>query len=129
MRDYAGGKLDWLAHGLPYEGTADLIARHVRPVDTCAPETLVGDLARTLGPEPFCVVCWPDGTVVGILEEPAFRDHGDQRAGSVVPFGPTTVRASEERRPLDERMAKRGRDRILVTDPRGRLLGLYRRLD
>src|SRR4051794_16625551 len=23
VADYAGGKMDWLAHGLPYDGTAD----------------------------------------------------------------------------------------------------------
>jgi len=34
--DYAAGKQDWLACGLPYEGSADLVARHIdSDVATC----------------------------------------------------------------------------------------------
>jgi len=99
--DYAGGKMDWLAHGLPYEGTADFVSRHLAD-------------ASAMG-----VVTTPGGVVAGV------RDGDGEHGG--VKYGPTTVRPSEERSALDERMARRHVDRILVTDPEGRLLGAYER--
>ena len=95
--DYAGGKMDWLAQGLPYEGTADLVSRH-------ASEELPDDVVTTA-----------DGIVVAV------RRDGKEK------FGPATVRPSEERGELDKRMDKHDVHRILVTDPSGRFLGTYHR--
>lgn len=96
--DFAGGKMEWLAHGLPYEGTADLVSRHIDD----APRS---DVVTATG-----------GVVIALRQE-----NGETK------FGPTTVRPSEERDELEKRMAKRDVDRILVTDPSGRFLGTYRR--
>jgi hypothetical protein len=38
VHHYAGGKMDWLGRGEPYEGDADLIARHLDAAVTCRPE-------------------------------------------------------------------------------------------
>lgn len=125
--DYAGGKLDWLAHGLDYDGDADLVGRHLADVATGAPDERVDAVASRVGGDNLCVVVAEDRTVLAVLTEHALLDHRDAIAGEVASFGPTTVRPSEERHRLDERMAAKDVTRILVTDPSGRLLGLYRR--
>jgi CBS domain-containing protein len=125
VADYAGGKMDWLAHGLPYEGEADLVGRHLRAVPTCRPEELLANVARRVEGSPLCAVVSDDGIVIGVLDGHALAHHRDDRAGDVAPFGPTTVRPSEERRELEERMASKHVDRLLVTDPGGHLLGVY----
>ena len=123
--DYAGGKMDWLAYGLPYEGTADLVGRHLEDVPTCRPEDPVAGVAALVERRGLCVVVLDDGVVYGVLDAHAAEHHPDLAAGDVAAFGPTTVRPSEERSALDERMGKRNVERMLVTDPAGRLLGVY----
>lgn len=126
--DYAGGKLDWLGRGGAYEGTGDLVARHLEPAVTCGIDETVGALAARAKSAPMCVVVTADGVVIGVVDRGGLEHHTDARVGEVTRFGPTTVRPSEERHALDERMSAKGVDHILVTDPDGRLLGLYRRL-
>src|SRR5437764_12689635 len=123
--DYSGGKMDWLAYALPFEGTADLVGAHLDEVLTCGLDERVADVAARLGDAGGCVVTMDDGVVFGVLDAHALAHHGDLRAGEVAAFGPTTVRPSEERTHLDERMRKRGVEEMLVTDPDGRLLGAY----
>jgi CBS domain-containing protein len=125
VSDYAGGKMDWLAHGLPFEGDADLVGPHLRPVPTCRPDELVAAVAERVGAAAMCVVVTADDVVMGVLDEHALAHHGDARADEVATFGPTTVRPSEERSALEKRMHANHVPRLLVTDPTGRLLGVY----
>jgi CBS domain-containing protein len=77
--DYTAGKADWLAAGLPTEGTA---ATTLRPgalartdVPTCAPDETVAIAHRRVATsgEDRCVVTDPDGRLLGLLP----RDDAD----------------------------------------------------
>jgi hypothetical protein len=125
--DYAGGKLDWLAHGKPYEGDADLVARHLQRVPTCAADDRAAVVIDRLGDAPVLAVTSPSGIVVGAVRPGARPPDASAPVADVMEAGPTTVRPSEERAALDERMAVKDVGSVLVTDPAGRLLGLYRR--
>lgn len=74
----------------------------------------------------LAVVVADDGVVVGLVDEHALaHHHRDAGVGDVADPAPTTVRPSEECDDLDERMRAAKTRRVLVTDPRGRLLGVY----
>ena len=82
------------------------------------------DVAERIDDSGLCVVVSPRRIVVGVLEARALADHRHRRAEDVAALGPTTVRPSEERRALEERMAADDVDRVVVTDPGGHLLGV-----
>src|SRR5438067_252372 len=82
--EYTGGKMDWLAQGLEYEGTADLIGRHLQSTATCLPDEKVASVADRLGEDPFCVVVSVEQLVVGVLTGHALVAHREDRAGDVV---------------------------------------------
>jgi CBS domain-containing protein len=131
---YAAGKADWLAAGLPTEGTetntprAGAVAR--TDVPTCAPGDRVdqaAERARQAGWE-TCIVVNADRIVVGRLRRDALAG-GEATVEQVMEEGPTTIRASEELAGLVQRMRNRNVPAIVVTDPDGRFLGVLRRVD
>lgn len=124
--DYAGGKMDWLAHGLDYEGEADLVGRHLDESFVCGLDDRVGDVAEAAeAAHGRCVVTSAEGVVMATLDRHAMSDHRDRRVADVARYGPVTVRPSEERAGLQERMTASDVGWISVTDPGGRLLGIY----
>jgi len=125
--DYVGGKTDWLAHGLTYEGEAELVGRHLHDVPTCTPDERIGAVAARPQIDSLCVVVGPGRVVLGTLDRHALTVDGDAVVAAVGRYGPTTVRPSEERSALEDRMEAKDVDHILVTDPAGRLLGAFRR--
>jgi predicted transcriptional regulator len=128
--DYVAGKADWLAHGLPTQGSrADLprakdVLRH--DAVTAPPDEPVGPIAARVAHSPyeFALVTTQDGTVLGRLPSAAL--HGDPavRAEQVMEPGPSTIRADRSLAELAERLDSRGPRTVLVTDPEGRLLGV-----
>jgi rhodanese-related sulfurtransferase len=124
--DYAVSKMDWLARGRDYEGDADLVSRHLRPdVARCSPATPVGDMRARVDREGICVVVNDAGVVFGAVDAKTLETRQGATAEDVMRPGVSTVRPSEERGKLDERLASRNIQRIVVTDLEGRLLGLY----
>jgi len=122
--DYAGGKADWLAAGLPVEGdglgrlTADAL---VRDVPTCrSDEPVEAARARLDEHWPFCMVVDETGIVLGLVQSDA---PGETVEEAMEP-GPTTVRASQPLEPLLEALAGTAEPLVPVTDPDGRLLGI-----
>lgn len=122
--DYAAGKVDWLAAGLPSVRNKPAPSRALDTADrnphTCAPETPLGDL----GPESVIVVN-DHGIVLGRVRA-GDRDDRVATAETAMEPGPATVRAHE---PLDElldRMRARRVPEIIVSTPEGRLLGVVR---
>lgn len=113
---------------MPYEGDADLVSNHLQPVATAAMDEQLAAVRGRAGDGRRLVVTAADGTVVGTVDPHAFAQHRDEAVGDIVDVAPTTVRPSEERAELDERMAANSVDEILVTSPAGRLLGVYRPL-
>jgi CBS domain-containing protein len=131
--DYAAGKADWLAAGLPREGESASVpfAGDVadRDVPTCRHREPVGEVLARLEAEghELCVVVDPDRVVLGLLHRDAPVLAPELAVETAMESGPTTVRASAELGPLAHRMLHSGLEAVPVTTPEGRLLGLLRR--
>jgi CBS domain-containing protein len=127
--DYAPGKMDWLAADLPFEGTARLARGFIRrDVATVDERTPAAEALRLLDAQGFgpVLVLNQEGVVMGA----AYRDGlasapGDTEAGSVMRFGVSTVRPSEDAAALAHRMGHAQVTRVVVTRPDGTLVGLF----
>jgi rhodanese-related sulfurtransferase len=124
--DYAASKMDWLARGRDYEGTADLVTRHLeRDVARCAPATPIEEVRAEIDRRGLCVVVNEAGVVFGVVDTKTLAARQGATAEDVMRPGVSTVRPSEERDKLDERLTNHKVQRIVVTDLEGKLLGLY----
>ncbi len=129
--DYAPGKIDWMAAGLPTV-RADASARRAldaadRTPPTCAPDVTIDGLTDHRSAAAVIVIN-AEGVVLGRLraDTAATADAGTPVEDVMEP-GPATVRAHEPLTPLLERMAERNVDEIIVSTPEGQLLGVIRR--
>jgi len=131
--DYAAGKADWLAWGLPREGTsADMptvgdLAR--RDVPTCGlGETLgaVRQRIRAAGWEE-CVVTNDRRIVMGLLRGQDLDADPAATAEEIMRPGPTTYKPDTAAAEAGRRMSERGVRGLLVATPDGALVGLLRR--
>jgi CBS domain-containing protein len=121
--------MDWLAADLPFEGTAQLAGMFTRRgVATTEEDTAAAEALRLLEAQGFgpVVVLNEAGVVMGA----AYRDRlqaaaGDAEVGSVMRFGVSTVRPSEDAAALAHRMGDRGVSRAVVTRSNGTLVGLF----
>jgi hypothetical protein len=127
--DYAAGKMDWLAADLPFQGTASWRGcspaaawppsqKPPRPPRPCA-------LLDAQGFEPVLVL-----NQAGVVMGAAYRDAlasapGEAETASVMRFGVSTVRPSEDAAALANRMNQRGVTRVVVTRSDGTLVGLF----
>jgi hypothetical protein len=133
--DFVGGKTEWIDRGLPTEGTGPflLLAGQVlrAATATCRPDTTAGAVRRQLapGPDSICAVTNDEGIVVGRVRWKDLPDDDDARVETFMQFGPATVQRREELPPLLDRMRRARVKTILVTTPRGRLLGVVNRDD
>jgi hypothetical protein len=136
VHDYGPGKVDWLAHALPVEGThaekptAGTVAR--RDVATCAVDEAAGDVLARIADSPygFALVMSPGGVVLGRARRSAFEGVG--RAASIEPSvepGPSTVRPHLTIAELQGRFAASNVHTLIVTTPEGVLLGVVGRED
>ena len=62
---------------------------------------------------------------MGTAHRDSLVSAGDAGAGSVMRFGVSTVRPSEDAAALAHRMGDRGVTRVVVTRPDGTLVGLF----
>jgi len=133
--DYVAGEADWLAFGLPTEGTSADAPRagHLASPDVpiCQRTDRLGnvrDQVRARGWDQ-CIVVDEHRVVLGRVRGDAFDGDPDLTAEVVMEVGPATVRPSE---PLDA-LTKRMRDRyvgsIVVSTSDGVLVGVLRRED
>ncbi|MGH9138400.1 MAG: CBS domain-containing protein [Acidimicrobiales bacterium] len=120
--DYATGKVDWLAAGLPTVRAGRSPRRALDAADRdppiCSPDAVLDTCSGSV------LVVNDHGVVLGRI--PAGPGMTGEVAEEVMEPGPVTVRAHE---PLDElldRMRRRRLDEIVVTTPEGRLLGVLR---
>jgi hypothetical protein len=96
--DYVAGKLDWLAAGLPAEGTnaqrprAGDVAR--KDVPTCHLAERVGDVAERVaaGGWDACVVVNQERVVLGLLRAKELQSDPDLRVEEAMRPGPSTFR-------------------------------------
>ena len=126
--DYVAGKADWLAADLPFEGTAQLAGKFTRRgVGTAAEGTPAAEALGLLEGQGFgpVLVLNQAGVVMGA----AYRDGlvaapGEAAVGTVMRFGVSTVRPSEDAAALAQRMGHRRVTRVVVTRSDGTLVGL-----
>jgi CBS domain-containing protein len=125
--DYVPGKMDWLSFNLPHEGSA-LLAGVVLETDVplCRVDTPLGEarLHVTEAGASFCIVTDEWGLVAGVVQGDVLDGDNDLTVERVMEFGVTTVRPSEEVRPLLQRMGRAGVGAIVVTSSDGRFLGV-----
>jgi CBS domain-containing protein len=134
--DYAAGKADWLARGLPREG-ANTAVPHVGELlesdpPTCRPDDRLPVLRTKLERSRygFLLVVNERHVVSGRLRRSAFQGiDADVTAETLMESGPSTVRPSTPARELADRLATRQLQTAIVTDPDGRLLGVFSRDD
>ena len=127
--DYAAGKADWLAADLPFEGTAQLAGRFTRRgVATAGERTPAAETLRLLDTQGFgpVVVVNQAGVVMGAAHRDALASASPEaEVGTVMRFGVSTVRPSEDAAALAHRMGHRGVGRVVVTRSDGTLVGLF----
>ena len=127
--DYVAGKSDWLAADLPFEGTAQLAGQFARrEVATAGEDTPVQEALRRLEARGFgpVLVLNQAGVLMGAAHRDALASAAeDATVGTVMRFGVTTVRPSEQAADLVDRMSHAKVSRIVVTRSDGTLVGLF----
>ncbi|HEV2450948.1 MAG TPA: CBS domain-containing protein [Streptosporangiaceae bacterium] len=129
MYDYAGGKMDWLAADLPFEGTAQLAGPLTRRgVATAGEETVVAEALRlreAQGFGPVVVVNQAQVVMGAAYQRDLTTAAAGAEVGTVMRSGVSTVRPSEDAAALAHRMGHAGVSRVVVTRSDGTLVGLF----
>src|SRR5215472_17882345 len=127
--DYVAGKADWLAADLPFEGTAQLAGMFTsRGAATVAEGTPVAEALGLLDAQGFgpVLVVNEAGVVMGAAYREGLAAAAREAAvGTVMRFGVSTVRPSEDAAALAHRMGHRQVTRVVVTRSDGTLIGLF----
>ena len=127
--DYVAGKADWLAADLPFEGTARLAGMFTRRgVATVGVGTPVVEALRLLEAQGFgpVLVLNEAGVVMGAADRDRLMPAaGEAAVESVMRFGVSTVRPSEDVAALVHRMGHAQVTRVVVTRSDGTLVGLF----
>jgi signal-transduction protein with cAMP-binding, CBS, and nucleotidyltransferase domain len=130
--DYGPGKGDWLATGLARDGESvgtpyagDLAHATV----TCGPAELISDVKERVekAGKDSCIVVDADDHVLGVVTAAALNGRGDEKAGDVADAAPQTFRANEPLSSFVEERSKKDVKTVLVTTPKGELLGVVER--
>jgi CBS domain-containing protein len=129
VHDYAAGKTDWIAADLPFEGTANLAGLFTRRgVATVAERTPASEALRLLDAQGFgpVLVLNQAGVVMGTVYRNALAAApAGAETRTVMRFGVSTVRPSEDAAALAHRMGHAEVTRVVVTRPDGTLVGLF----
>lgn len=135
MYDYVTGKLDWLAAGLPSEGTnaerprAGDVARS--DVPTCQMDERLGDVrerVRAAGWE-ACVVVSEERVVLGLLRSKELEANPELRIEEAMRPGPSTFRPFVSVDEMATFMIEHDLESAPITTSDGRLVGLLKRED
>jgi rhodanese-related sulfurtransferase len=136
VHDYAAGKVDWLAHALPVEGTnaSDPTAGSLARDDAAivALESSAGDARRAIAESPygFALVLSPGRVLLGRVRRSALEGLEERdRIEPVLKPGPSTIRAHVTLDELRDRFEGSEVRTLPVTCPNGALIGVLRRED
>jgi Mg/Co/Ni transporter MgtE len=133
--DYEAGKLDWLAAGLPSEGTnaerprAGDVARKDAP--TCTLDERLGDVrerARTAG-WTVAVVVNAERVVLGLLREKELDGDPERSVEQSMRPGPSTFRPHVDVAEMAHYMTEHDLTSSPITTSDGRLVGILLRDD
>jgi CBS domain-containing protein len=132
---YTPGKADWMAAGLPIQGSKASIPRvgsvARRDVPTCRLDERVGEVSarvRATGWE-LCVVLNEGNIVLGRLGRAALEGDADSRVEAVMDPGPVTYRPHVVAEDAAHVLAERHVQSVLVTTGDGQLIGVFRAED
>jgi rhodanese-related sulfurtransferase/CBS domain-containing protein len=130
---YVGGKADWMAAGLPIEGSAaslTLVGGLARTeVPTCSLETRVSEIRpRLVGDWSSCFVLNEERIVLGRVYRSRLGDD-DETAEGIMDPGPVTFRPDITVDEMAERMRHDKLRTAPITTADGRLVGLLFRED
>ena len=133
--DYVTGKLDWMAAGLPTEGTnagkprAGEVAR--KDVPTAGLDERLGDVrerVRTMGWDAVVVIN-NERVVLGLLRSKELEKDPELRIEQAMRPGPSTFRPYASIKEMAEKMEKHNLENSPVTTSDGRLVGLLLQKD
>src|SRR2546425_7510261 len=133
--DYALSKVDWMARGLPAEGssatepTALSLVRE--DVATCALDDDATTLRARIDPSPYgFALALRDRTVMGRVRRSRLDEAADgATAETVMEPAPSTVRPHIALDELERRFQNGGAETLILTTPAAELIGVVRRAD
>jgi CBS domain-containing protein len=132
---YTPGKEDWMAAGLPIEGSKASIPRvgsvARRDVPTCRLDERVGDVSarvRAQGWE-MCVVVNERNILLGRLAHAALEGDAQATVEAVMEPGPVTYRPHVVAQDAAHTLVERHVQSVLVTTGDGELIGVFRAED
>jgi len=133
--DYVAGKLDWLAAGLPTEGTNAMRPRAAdlarKDVPTGRPDEHLEDVRARVGAAGWhaCVVVNEARVVLGLLRAAQLQGDPAARLEAVMRPGPSTFRPFVSIEEMARFMIEHTLESSPITTSDGRLVGLLRRDD
>jgi CBS domain protein len=131
VHDFEGGKLDWMAAGLPTEGTdtkrprAGDLAKKDAP--TCTMDENLGDVRRRV--KDAVVVVNAHGIVMGILRSQELQQDGELTIEKAMHTGPSTFRTYGTAAEMAEFMVSHQLESSPITTSDGKLVGLIYQAD
>jgi Mg/Co/Ni transporter MgtE len=128
--DYVDGKVDWMAAGLPTEGTNALKPRAGdtarKDVPTCGLKDRLGDVRERVAAQGWdaCVVVNEERVVLGLLRSKELAQDADQLIEQAMRSGPSTYRPFATLHELAHVMTEHRLENAPITTSDGRLVGL-----
>jgi hypothetical protein len=133
--DYGLGKVDWMAHGLPMEGTAasqpTALSLARQDLATCRRDTPVAEVGEAIESSQYgFALVLADSVVLGRVRSSRLkRGTPNLPAESLMEPGPSTTRPHTSVRDLAASFERSGANTAILTTPAGELLGVVRRDD
>jgi rhodanese-related sulfurtransferase/CBS domain-containing protein len=133
--DYALSKVDWMAHGLPMEGTAAArptalsFARH--DVVTCTLDDRAEEIKERVDASAYrFALVLADRVVLGRIRRTRIDEAPDDASAELLMEpGPSTTRPHTDAGELAEQFERSGTSTAILTTPEGELLGVVTRSD
>jgi rhodanese-related sulfurtransferase len=133
--DYALSKVDWMAHGLPMEGTAasqPTAGSFVRDdVATCTLEERAATVMQRVEESPYgYALVLAERVVLGRVRRSQLQDApADASAAQLMEPGPSTTRPHTSPGELAAQLTRAGASTAILTTPEGELLGVVHASD
>jgi rhodanese-related sulfurtransferase len=133
--DYALSKIDWMAHGLPMEGTAanqpTALSFARDDVATCKLDDSTEEIKQRIDASPYrFALVLADRVVLGRVRRSRLDSaSNDASAEALMEPGPSTTRPHTSRDELANRFQQSGTNTAILTTPEGELIGVVRRSD
>jgi ubiquinone/menaquinone biosynthesis C-methylase UbiE len=133
--DYALSKVDWMAHGLPMEGTGagrPTAGSFLRDdVAICTLETPAEEIKQRIDSSPYgYALVLAERVVLGRVRRSRLQDAAvDARAAQLMEPGPSTSRPHIAPGEIAAQLKRAGTSSTILTTPEGELLGIVRASD